>query len=105
MPTTLSIDSVHREGALVLVVDGELDIATAHLLDEALARAQSTDAPRIIVDLVGVRFMDSMGLHVVLKHAGEQECRPRVLLTRGSRQVQRLFELTGALDHLPFEPA
>lgn len=47
--------------------------------------------------------MGSTGLHVVIKHAGEQDCRPRVLLTKGSPQVQRLFELTGALDYLPFE--
>jgi anti-sigma B factor antagonist len=100
LDTPLTIDTVGRDGSLVLVVEGELDIATSHLLDEALTRALSTDALSIVVDLHGVSFIDSTGLHVLIKHA--EESRPRVRLTKGSPQVQRLFELSGAVDYLPF---
>lgn len=98
----LRIETVDRAGALVLVVQGELDIATSGLLDEALAQAQTTAAPTIVVDLDAVSFIDSTGLHVLIKHAGATENRPRVCLTRGSPQAQRLFELTGAFEYLPF---
>jgi anti-anti-sigma factor len=105
VPTPLRIDSVEREGALVLVVEGELDLATSHLLDEALVTARGTDAARIVVDLRGVRFMDSSGLQVLVRHIGAEESGPRIRLTQGSPQVQRVFELTGLLESLPFDAA
>jgi anti-sigma B factor antagonist len=100
--TILNIDTVERGDSLVLMVEGELDISNTHLLDEALVRAQETDAVKIVVDLQAVSFIDSTGLHVLIKHACGEESRGRIRLTTGSRQVQRLFELTGARDYLPF---
>ncbi len=98
----LRIDTVERGGSLVLVVQGELDIATSPLLDEALARARATDAANIVVDLLAVSFIDSTGLHVLIRHTRADEGRARVRLTRGSPQTQRVFELSGALEYLPF---
>ncbi len=96
----LRIDTVRRDGSLVLIVEGELDISTSNLLDEALAWALSTDALSIVVDLHAVSFIDSTGLHVLISHA--QKSPRRVRLTSGSPQAQRLFELSGALEYLPF---
>ncbi len=102
LDTPLRIDTVERDGSLVLVVEGELDITTSHLLDQALVRARRTNAPRIVVDLHAVSFIDSTGLHVLIKHTGAEESRPRIHLTKSSPQAQRLFQLTGAEDFLPF---
>jgi anti-sigma B factor antagonist len=101
----LRIDTVERGGSLVLVVNGEIDISTCGLLDDALVQARATDAPRIVVDLSAVSFIDSTGLHVLIKHAGAQERDSRISLTEGSPQVQRLFELAGVLGYLPFVSA
>jgi anti-sigma B factor antagonist len=98
----LRIETVERDGSLVLVVRGELDITTSPLLDEALVRAQATDAASIVVDLLAVSFIDSTGLHVLIRHTRVENPRARVVLTRGSPQTQRLFELTGASEYLPF---
>lgn len=100
----LRIDAVGRDGSLVLVLEGDLDITTSHLLDEALERAHSTDAISIVVDLVAVSFIDSTGLHVLIKHARAHanRARVRVRVADGSPQVQRLFQLTGASRYLPF---
>jgi anti-anti-sigma factor len=100
MDIPLKIETVERGGPLVLVVEGELDITTSHLLDEALAQALGTDASEIVVDLLAVSFIDSTGLHVLIRHA--EESHGRLRLTKGSPQAQRLFELSGALDYLPF---
>jgi anti-sigma B factor antagonist len=97
----LRIDTVERDGSLVLAVQGELDIATSPLLDEALARARATDAARIVVDLDQLSFMDSTGLHVLIRHTRDEDQQGRIHLTKGSPQVQRVFELTGALEYLP----
>ena len=104
LATPLTIDTVERGASLVLVVEGELDITTAQMLDDALRSAVATAAARIVIDLLGVSFIDSTGLHVLIKHAGAEESDPRIRLTRGSPQAQRLFELTGAADYLPFLP-
>jgi anti-anti-sigma factor len=100
--TPFSIESVRRERSLVLIVEGEVDLATAPLLDDELARATATRAETIVIDLRRVSFLDSSGLHVLIKHAGSNERPPRVQLTKGSSQVQRIFELAGLLDYLPF---
>jgi anti-anti-sigma factor len=84
------------------VVHGELDIVTSPLLDEALLRAEATNAASIVVDLLGVSFIDSTGMHVLMKHVSAEGGRARIRLTKGSPQTQRLFELSGALDYLPF---
>ena len=102
LDTPLRIDTVGRDGSLVLEVHGELDIATSPLLDEALTRARATNAASIVVDLRGVTFIDSTALHVLIKHARPEEGRARVRLTKGSPQTQRIFKLSGVLDYLPF---
>jgi anti-sigma B factor antagonist len=98
----LRIDTFGRDGSLVLALEGELDITTSHLLDSALERARATDAVGIVVDLVAVSFMDSTGLHVLTKHTRAEGSRRRVRVTKGSPQVQRLFELSGTQGYLLF---
>jgi anti-sigma B factor antagonist len=99
-----NIEIVPRGTSLVLIVEGELDITTAPLLDDELVEAEASGAPSIFVDLVRLQFIDSSGLHVLIKHAGSGSNPHRVRLTEVSPQVQRLFELTGTLDLLSFEP-
>lgn len=98
----LRIHAVEHDGSIVLGVEGELDIVTSPLLDEALLRARATDATSIVVDLSKISFIDSTGLHVLFKHAQAEEGRARLHLTRGSPQAERLFELSGVKDYLPF---
>jgi anti-anti-sigma factor len=99
---SFSIESVRRDRSLILIVEGELDLATAPLLDDRLARARATDAETIVIDLLRVRFLDSSGLSVLIKHACSNERPKQVQLTKGSPQVQRVFEIAGLLDHLQF---
>jgi anti-anti-sigma factor len=97
---------VERPGSLVLILEGELDIATAPLLEEKLAEAQQlatiNACDRVIVDLDRVGFMDSTGLQILVRQTTSDREGFQVLLTEGSEQVQRLFRLTGVRDHLPF---
>lgn len=98
----LRIEIARRGGSLVLVVRGELDIVSSPLLDRALLRARGTEAGGIVVDLQAVSFIDSTGLHVLIKHARAEGGQTRVRVTKGSPQVQRLFELSGVADYLTF---
>jgi anti-sigma B factor antagonist len=71
---------------------GELDIATAPLLTERLNRLRS-DALAVRIDLSGLEFIDSSGLHVLLgavsDNGGLVEVEPEI-----APQVRRVLELT-----------
>ena len=61
----LSIDSGAHDGAVVIHVQGDLDVYTAPRLKEALAEG-STAGSRLILDLSGVDFIDSTALGVLV---------------------------------------
>jgi anti-sigma B factor antagonist len=102
MEPSFAINTIRRGDSIVLVVEGEVDIATAPLLEQRLTEAEADDAPTVIVDLDAVTFMDSTGLQVLVGHAMSDQNGKRLRLTRGSAQVQRLFAVSGMLEHLPF---
>ncbi len=86
-----------------LALIGELDMASAPALETALRRICSYGAEAIALDLSGLTFMDSTGLRVML--LGKDLCQRHgcdFQLVRGPAQVQRLFEITGLLEQLPF---
>jgi anti-anti-sigma factor len=95
----------HDAGARrTLVLTGELDMACAPVLDATLRRICIEPTEAVTLDLSGLTFMDSTGLRTVLlaKELCEQhDC--ELMLTPGSPQIQRLFEVTGLLGRLPFQ--
>jgi anti-sigma B factor antagonist len=50
-----------------VLVSGELDLASADKLEEAIRVAEKATEGAIVVDLSKLRFMDSIGLSVLLK--------------------------------------
>lgn len=100
----LVITREHLNDVLVLALHGELDLASAPLLERELLDAESGRPGRIVVDLSGLRFVDSTGLHVLLRaHQRARENDHQLLLRRGPRAVHRVFEITGTLDIFSFE--
>ncbi len=63
-PITTSV--VHRDGAVVLSVGGDIDLATAPLFEEAIADALADDPPALIIDLSEVTFLASAGLQLLV---------------------------------------
>jgi anti-sigma B factor antagonist len=102
MDGTLHIDIAQRSGTTILRVLGEVDLATAPILDEQISAVEAGDAATIVVDLDRVSFMDSSGLQVLLSHIFSKQNGSRIRLTRGSPQVVRLFTVSGMLEQLPF---
>jgi anti-sigma B factor antagonist len=95
-------DSVGARHTLVLT--GELDMAWSPALDATLRRLCTEGSEAITLDLSKLTFMDSTGLRAVLlaRELCEQySC--EFLLIPGPPQVQRLFEVTGLLERLPFD--
>ena len=81
-------------------VAGELDLATAPLLEQTLRCAEGR-ARMVLLDLHELTFMDSAGLHVIVNAtARAKHARRRLVLVRGPSQVDRLFALAQAADLL-----
>ncbi|QEC48590.1 STAS domain-containing protein [Baekduia soli] len=84
------------DDSYVVVVFGEVDVASAPRLEAAMP-----DADVIVIDLKSVTFMDSSGLHLLIRahqHARDQG-RTFALDRQLSPSVQRLLELT-AMDRV-----
>jgi anti-sigma B factor antagonist len=100
----LVLESEPQDGALVIALYGELDLASTPLLEQGLLDAEAARVPRLVIDLSGLEFIDSTGLHALIRaHERARESDQELLLVRGPRAVQRLFELTGAARVFSFE--
>jgi anti-sigma B factor antagonist len=86
-----------RDGSTVrLYLRGELDMATRARAESALIRAEDSGASVIELNLGGLTFMDSSGVHVALDARDRsREKGHSLVLLEGSESVQRVFELTG----------
>lgn len=99
----LTLTSERDGGGHVIRVFGELDVASAGILEEELERVEVGDARPITVDLSGLTFMDSTGIRLLIAaHARSRSDPDRLRLRRGPHAVHRVFELSGVDDVLPF---
>src|SRR5580700_4477644 len=58
----------HMTGRVTtLTVGGELDLLSSPALEQELERAHASDCDVILIDLRELEFMDSTGLHVLVK--------------------------------------
>jgi anti-anti-sigma factor len=94
---TTTVDN--REEAAHVVLEGELDLATVGVAEEAMKRVD-VDAGTLVLDLRGLKFLDSSGLRMILSAADNADGGRRVFVVRGPAQVDRVFELTGAGERL-----
>jgi anti-sigma B factor antagonist len=86
-----------------LAPSGELDVDTVGMVEQRLYELFESGFTEIVLDLRGLTFMDSTGLHMIFKAdslAGRDGT--RFVLVPGSPRIQRLFDLTGTLDRLNF---
>jgi anti-anti-sigma factor len=104
-PGGLEISSVFDGGTVCVSLRGELDLAGSQQMEDSLAQIDRRDPKRVVVDLSGLAFIDSTGLRLLLQADARARQRGYELVLRpGKPPVQRVFEVTGALDVLRFEP-
>jgi anti-anti-sigma factor len=93
----LRIEVRHEADRVVVRLEGELDMASAPLLREAIESADREPSSTLVLDLQELRFIDSSGLRTILW--ARERCQ-ELALTPGSEQVQRLLAISGAGEHL-----
>jgi anti-anti-sigma factor len=96
--------SCEREGDVYTICPfGELDLATVEALERKLVRAEASDAEAIVLDLAGLSFMDSTGVRLLLQASARSRAdSDRLTLLRGPAPVQRVLQISGVQDMLPF---
>jgi anti-anti-sigma factor len=75
-------------------------------MQERLTAVEDRRPRRMVIDLGELAFIDSTGLRLLLQaDARAREHDRELVLHPGGASVQKVFEVTGALDILRFEAA
>ncbi len=101
-PLPLSIREAREGGVHRLTPVGELDLATVSRLESAFDVAFRDDGvDMIVVDLTELSFMDSTGIHLLLRMRAACADVDRLRVINGSHAVQRILDVSGVRAHLP----
>lgn len=97
--------TINREAVTdgwTLWLSGELDLASAGVLDTTIAELCADSASQILLEMADLAFMDSTGVRSLL--VGHELCSVKgceLLIGSVSPQVARLFEVSGLAEKLP----
>ncbi len=85
-----------REGVAIIELGGEVDVYTSPRLKQEMVDLLNRGLVNLIVDLNGVKYLDSTGLGVLiggLKRARERDGDLRLICD--NMRILRIFEITG----------
>jgi anti-anti-sigma factor len=90
-----------REGSVLVVASGEIDLATSPHLRAEL-RKEEAQAPNVVLDLRAVTFIDSSGLGVIVgqQKRAQEEGRKFSIAVDRTTAVQRILDLSGLIQIL-----
>jgi anti-anti-sigma factor len=86
-------------GSVVVSLAGELDLYNAHEVREALLECCAEGPARLVVDLSGVKFIDSTALGVLIEARTRLENRRGFLLAAPGLETKRALEISGLDRH------
>jgi anti-anti-sigma factor len=106
IPEAFSVRTERRGDAAVVVPTGELDLATAPALEDALGRAFEDGSGRVVLDLRELEFIDSSGLRTLLTaRRRAEEANAQFSLVAGHRALERTLEIAGVHKVFDWTPA
>ena len=91
---------IHAGTTSTIVVQGEIDVSSAGVIEDAVDEARAAGCAQAVVDLRGVSFMDLSGLRVLHRAATDGL---DVVIRNPSRLVCRVIDLAGMDGVLPIE--
>ncbi|MEU1040615.1 STAS domain-containing protein [Streptomyces sp. NPDC005551] len=105
-PAPLSIGTSAVDAVRIVALRGEIDHRIRDHLQQALLRDGPTSAPRIVVDLSGVTFMDSTGVNVLIcAHRAAVDAQGWLRLAAPPEGVLRVMQIVGLDAVIPCYPA
>ena len=88
-----------EDGSIVVSLAGELDLYNANAVREALLECCAESPERLIVDLSGVKFIDSTALGVLIEARTRMANRRSFLLAAPGLETRRALEISGLDRH------
>lgn len=102
-PDEFTFRSVRDGDSYRVALAGELDLLTGRQLEDELYRLEATNAHELVLDLSGLRFIDSVAIGVIIRaNTRSRSHGKRLVILRGPDSVHRPFELIGLATRLPF---
>ncbi|MGH9136048.1 MAG: STAS domain-containing protein [Acidimicrobiales bacterium] len=99
--TTRRADTGEGDGVPVVACTGELDLTTAPRLRDALLRLATAGERRVVADLSGIVFIDSIGLGVVVASLKRFRALGGELYVVIGDRIRTPFEITGLTAAFP----
>ena len=87
------------KGAVVVSLAGELDLYNAHEVRDALLECCAESPNRLVVDLSGVKFIDSTALGVLIEARTKLANKRGFLLAAPGLETRRALEISGLDRH------
>ncbi|MGH2578009.1 MAG: STAS domain-containing protein [Actinomycetota bacterium] len=101
---SFSIRAERRDGVARISAYGELDLETVPLLERTLEAVDHLEPARVVIDFTDLSFVDSTGVHAILRaHTRATKNGNVLVVVNSSENVRKVFELTRT-EHL-FEAA
>jgi anti-sigma B factor antagonist len=88
-----------QDGYVVVSLAGELDLYNANAVREALLECCAESPERLIVDLSGVKFIDSTALGVLIEARTRLANKKGFLLAAPGLETRRALEISGLDRH------
>ena len=88
-----------RDGAVVVSLAGELDLYNAEEVRSTLLEACAGEPDLLVVDLEGVRFIDSTALGVLIEARSRMAQRAAFRLAAPGLETRRALEVSGLDRH------
>ncbi len=102
MAGKLSVSAAAGLRNVVLAVAGEMDAVTVPQFRDALLQQASAAGRRVVVDLSGLRLMDTAAIHVLVSVNNRVMAGGGLLVLAGAQPtVARVLSLAGADEVMP----
>lgn len=103
--STLSLETREEGQQVRIALEGELDLSSALTFDEEIRRAEERRPRTLVIDLSGLKFLDSTGLRLIMSAHSRAKTRGHHLaIVEGTSPVQRIFRLAGVNRRLDIIP-
>jgi anti-sigma B factor antagonist len=89
----VSTSVTYHHGIAVLAISGEIDLASAGAVESAIAKVLAQDPPSLIIDLLGVRFLASLGVGILVKARNTFVDCERFSVVAQGRMTHRIIQL------------
>lgn len=103
----LDITPHEYERGRVLVIEGEIDLATEARFHEAVLEAlRAQPFGRVVLDCAGLSFIDSSGLRVLIRaHKAAKEHHSSLLIASPTPRVAQTLHVTSLDTRIPVFPS